>query len=312
MLFSQENNRMIRLDDYPSLALFARVVHHRSFSAAAREAGIAKSAVSRRIAELEKSLGVSLLRRSTRSLSVTDEGLRVYEHCANLLAAATAAEEAAQATSGAVRGVLRVNGPVTFSQMYLARAIALFLHRHPDVEVHLTTEDRFVDVVEGGFDVVVRIGRLADSALLARKLATDRLVVCASPAYLSERGTPSSPADLVHHECLHYALVPRGAEWRFRGANGAISVPTRGRLSSTDGTTLREAALAGTGLVVLPSFMVARDIAAGRLALVLEGARRAAIGVYAVTAHRTQAAPRTRAFVDFMAKHFGRADWMLG
>jgi DNA-binding transcriptional LysR family regulator len=302
---------MISLDTYPSLALFARVVHHRSFSAAAREAGIAKSAVSRRVAQLEKALGVRLLQRSTRRISVTDEGLRVYEHCVALVAAGAAAEEVAAGAEGEVRGTLRINAPVTFAQMHLARALAGFLALHPAVEAHLSTDDRFVDVVEGGFDVVIRIGRLADSGLIARKLAGDRLVVCASPAYLGARGEPQSPEELVHHECLHYALVPRAAEWRFRGSHASLAVPTRGRFTTTNGTVLREAALAGLGLVVLPSFMVAREVAAGELRLVLEGARRAAIGVYAVTAHRGHAPPRVRAFLDFAAGHFGARDWSM-
>ncbi|MFL5303947.1 MAG: LysR family transcriptional regulator [Polyangia bacterium] len=301
---------MIPLDDLPSLALFARVVDQRSFSAAAREAGMAKSAVSRRIAALERRLGISLLRRSTRALSVTDDGLRVYEHCAALLAAARAAEEAARARAG-VSGSIRVNGPVTLSQMHLARAVAGFLHRHPEVEVNLFAEDRLVDVIEGGFDVVVRIGRLADSALRSRKLAADRLVVCASPEYLARHGAPTAPADLVHHECLHYSLVPRAAEWRFRATGGGVlSVPTRGRFSSSNGTVLREAALAGVGVVVLPLFMVAREVDARQLVLLLEGARRARIGIYAVTAGGPAVAPRTRALIDHLAHYFARPRWM--
>jgi len=295
----------VKLDDYASLALFARVVHHRSFSAAAREAGMAKSVVSRRVARLEKALGVRLLQRSTRALSITDEGMRVYEHGAALVAAARAAEDAA--TQGAVRGVVRVNAPVTFGQLYLARAAASFLKEHPEVEVHLSTDDRFVDVVEGGYDVVVRIGRLADSGLVARKLASDRLVVCGSPEYLEARGTPTSPADLIHHECLHYGLVARTDEWRFRGAP---SVPTRGRFVATNGTVLREAALAGAGLAVVPSFMVASDVEAGRLVLVLEGARRASIGIFALTASASQTAARTRALLDWLAAYFARPRWV--
>jgi DNA-binding transcriptional LysR family regulator len=297
------------LDDLPSLALFARVVHHRSFSAAAREAGIAKSAVSRRVARLEEQLGVRLLRRSTRTLSVTEEGLRVYEHCAALVASATAAADAAGATRDTLRGTLRVNAPVTFAQMHLAAAVASFLQENAEVSVHLSTEDRIVDVVEGGFDVVLRVGRLADSGLAARRIATDRLVVCASPAYLARAGEPETPADLVRHNCLHYALVPLAGEWRFRDAGGPVSLPVRGNLVSTDGTVLREAALAGLGLAVLPSFMVAREVAEGRLRLVLEGRRRAEIGIFAVVAHRAHAPRRVRAFLDFLVKHFGRARW---
>ena len=295
---------MVALDDVASLALFARVVHHRSFSAAAREAGIVKSAVSRRIAKLEARFGVRLLQRSTRRLSVTEEGRRLYEHAASIVAAATTAEEAVGATAE-VRGTLRVNAPVSFAQRYLVPAIAGFLGEHPQVEVELTTDDRLVDVVESGFDVVVRIGRLADSGLTARKLAKDRLVVCAAPAYLAARGEPRSPADLAQHECLHYGIVRRADEWSFRG----VVPPVRGRFAATNGGVLVEAAKAGLGLLVAPSLLVSDELSAGRLRLVLEGARRAEIGVYAVMSHRRHAPARTRAFVDYLAKHFARPAW---
>jgi len=161
-----------------------------------------------------------------------------------------------------------------------------------------------VDVVEGGFDVVFRIGRLTDSSLVARKLATDRLVVCASPAYLARAGTPREPADLHRHACLHYALVPRSAEWRFRQGGRPMEVSTRGPLSCTDGLSLREALLAGAGLAAVPSMLVAADVAAGQLQLVLEGTRRAEFGLHALTAHRTQAPPRVRTLLDFLVSHF--------
>ena len=291
---------MIPVDQIASLALFARVVQHRSFSAAAREAGLAKSAVSRRIAELERALGVRLLHRTTRSLSLTEEGVRIHEHASNVVTAADAAQDVAGIATGAVRGTLRLNATVAFSQLYLAAAVARFLALHREVEAHLSTDERLVDVVEGGFDVVIRIGQLTDSSLVARRLATDRLVVCGSPEYLARAGTPRVPADLLQHACLHYALVPRGAEWRFRQGGRAIEVATRGALSCTDGLSLREAVLAGAGLAVVPSMLVADEVAAGRLRLVLEGARRAEIGIHAVTAHRTQIPPRVRALLDFL------------
>lgn len=297
---------MLTLDDYPSLALFARVVNLRSFSRAAREAGIAKSAVSRRIAKLEETLGLRLLQRSTRTVTVTEEGLRVYEHCARLVSAARAIEEVAGAAPGAVRGTLRINAPLTFAQMHLARALALFMQKHPELEVQLSTDDRMVDVVEGGFDVVIRIGRLSDSSLVARRLARDRLVVCGSPSYLAERGTPERPEDLLNHNCLHYSLVARDAEWRFRRS----PVPTQGSFSASNGTLLREAALAGLGLAVVPSFMVVREVSDGRLRLVLEGARRAEIGIYAITAHRAHSPPRTKAFLEFAVRYFARPEWL--
>jgi len=292
------------LEDLASMALFAQVVQRRSFTAAAREAGLAKSAVSKRISALEERLGVRLLTRTTRSLTLTEEGLRYYEHCAALVTAADAAEDAVAGASTAARGPLRVGAPVTLAQMYLADAVAGFLARWPDIEIDLAVEDRLIDVVEGGFDVAVRITRLADSSLIARRLATDRLVVCAAPSYLAARGRPASPADLVGHECLHYALVPHAGEWRFRGPRGAYSVPVRGRLTASNGTVLVRAALAGLGFAVVPRFMVADEVAAGRLELVLEGFRRAEIGVHAVFASRKQLPARTKLFVDHLVRWF--------
>jgi len=292
------------LEDLASMVLFAQVVQRRSFTAAAREVGLAKSAVSKRITALEERLGVRLLTRTTRSLPLTEEGLRYYEHCAALLAAADAAEDAVAGASTAPRGPLRVSAPVTLAQMHLADAIAAFLLRYPEIEIDLAVEDRVVDVVEGGFDVAVRVTRLADSSLVARRLATDRLVVCGAPAYLDARGRPATPADLIGHACLHYALVPRAAEWRFRGARGAYSVPVRGNFTASNGTVLVRAAVAGLGLAVAPRFMVAAEVAAGRLELVLEGFRRAEIGIHAVFPSRKQLPARTKLFVDHLVRWF--------
>jgi DNA-binding transcriptional LysR family regulator len=298
----------VRWDELPAMALFARVVQLRSFTAAAREAGVATAAVSKRIARLEDRLGVRLLHRTTRRLELTADGLRLYEHCAGILDAARAAEEAV-AAAGTPRGVVRVGAPVTFGQMYLATALAEFLAQQPDVEIDLVTDDRLVDVVAGGFDVVIRISRLTESGLVARRIASDRLVVCAAPGYLARAGTPVHPTELVHHACLHYALVPRAGEWRFRGPDGPYDVPVRGRLQASDGTVLRQAAIAGAGLVVLPSFMIAADVAAGRLVTVLDGHRRAEIGIHAVYPHRRNLPARTRALLDFLGKRFARPPW---
>jgi len=295
---------MTPVDQVGSLALFARVVQHRSFSAAAREAGLAKSAVSRRIAELERTLGVRLLHRTTRTLSLTEEGVRVHEHARALVASADAVQDVVGVATGAVRGTLRLNATGVFSQLYLTSAVVRFLALQPEVEVHLSTDDRLVDVVEGGFDVVFRIGRLTDSSLVARRLGTDRLVVCGSPVYLARAGTPRVPADLLRHACLHYALVSRAAEWRFRQGNRTLEVSTRGAFSCTDGLSLRAALLAGAGLGAVPSMLVAEDVAARRLHLVLEGARHVEFGIHAVTAHRTHVPPRVRALLDFLGTDF--------
>lgn len=291
------------------MALFAHVVRLRSFTRAAEHVGIAKSAASKRITRLEDALGVKLLRRTTRTLSLTEEGMRYYEHCARIVGAAADAAESIADVGERARGPLKIGAPVTLSQMYLARMVAAFCAAEPEIDVTLVAEDRLIDVVAGGYDAVVRVSRLSDTSLVARRLAKDRLVICASPAYLAAHGTPTSPADLVHHACLHYALVPLAHEWRFRKGRDRYVVPVRPRLTASDGTVLREAAVAGLGLAVLPAFMVAPHVADGRLALVLEGARRAEIGIHVAYAHREHVPRRLRLFVDHLVRRFAGDAW---
>ena len=291
-----------------SFALFAAVVRHRSFTGAAREAGLVKSAVSKRITQLEARLGVRLLHRTTRQLVLTDEGARFYQHCAALVAAAEAAVESAAGADDSLRGVIRVSAPVVFAERHLTRALAAFLTERPAIEVQLSVDDRLVDVIGAGFDLAIRIGRLAPTSLVARKLAADRLVVCASADYLARRGTPAHPGDLVHHSCLRYALVDTAAEWRFRGPHGPFVLPAQGPLIASSGAILREAAIAGLGLAVLPLHMVARDVTDGRLELVLEGQRKAEIAIHAVYPDRRLPA-RTRALVDFLVRWFAEPAW---
>jgi DNA-binding transcriptional LysR family regulator len=297
------------LDHVADLALYARVVEHRSFSEAARRSGIAKSAVSRRIALLEARVGVQLLRRTTRSLHVTAEGARFYVHCAQILASARAAEDEIAGADTRLRGRVRISAPVTFGQMHLAAVLAAFQLEHPDVELQLVTDDRLVDVVGAGFDLVLRIARLKDASFVAKRLAKDRLVVVGSPAYLQRVGRPTTPEDLVHHNCLHYDLVPLPAEWKFRGADRRSMLAVKGNFTATDGTVLREAAIAGLGLAVLPLFMVSAEVHAGRLELVLDGVRRAEIGIYAVVSATRGLPLRVRTLLEFLVRAFARADW---
>ncbi len=297
------------LDELTSMAVFARVVELRSFSAAARELGLSKSAVSTRVSRLEASLGVRLMHRTTRKLSLTEAGLALYERCARIVQAADEAAEVAEDASSAPRGTLRVNAPVTFSQLYMGPVLASFLAAYPEVRVALTVSDRLVDLVEEGTDVAIRITRLQDSSLIARKLADDRGVVVASPDYLARRGTPEVPEDLVEHDCLRYSGLDARVEWRFVGPDGPYSVPVRGPLVASDGAVLREGAVAGLGLAVVPTFMVADDLAAGRLVIVLDDHRDAPLGVYAVMAERRHLAPKVRVFVDYLAARFAEPPW---
>src|SRR5262245_3881510 len=202
-LFSQENDRVFSPDDLPTLAVFAEVVERRSFTAAADAVGWAKSAVSRRIALLEARMGVRLLQRTTRRVSPTAEGQRLYQQCAQLVTAARRADLVLANADG--EGAVRVTAATAFAQLHLVGALAEFLHRHPGAVVHLDASNRIVDLIGDGIDVAIRIGRLPDSSLVARRLVSDPVVAVASPAYLKRAGVPRQLADLRRHACLRYS-----------------------------------------------------------------------------------------------------------
>ncbi|MBJ6765001.1 LysR family transcriptional regulator [Myxococcaceae bacterium JPH2] len=293
-------------DDLLGLACFARVVEHRSFSRAATVLGVSKSVVSSRVSRLETRVGERLLIRTTRKLSVTDAGLKVYSHVSRMLQEAGAATRGA---SDAERGTLRLNAPVSFAQMYLAAPLARFLAAHPHTTVEVSLSDRLVDLVEERVDVALRISRLRDSSLVARRLASTALHVCASPAYLKRRGTPERPEDLLHHDCLRYSHLRMQDEWRFYGPEGRIPIPVSGPLAAGNGSMLREAVAHGVGLAVLPRFMVAEDLRSGRLVTVLDDFAPRPVSIYAVHASGRAPAPRVRALLDVLAAEFRVAPW---
>jgi DNA-binding transcriptional LysR family regulator len=301
-------------DDIVAMVCFARVVEARSFTAAAAKLGVSKSVVSARVAQLEQKLGARLLHRTTRKLSLTPEGLALFERCARVLAAADEAVTAAEGAADAPRGLLRVNAPVAFAEDYLAAPMAAYLAQHPDVRIELGLDDRAIDLVEQSVDVAIRIAaRLRGAGLVARKLAADRTVLCASPAYLTQRGTPASAAELVHHDCLVYSLLKVADEWRFRerGAKEIVTVPIAGRFCAGSGAVLRQAALAGMGLAVLPTFMIASDLEAGRLRTVLDTFAGVELGIYAVYPQSSRPPAKVRAFVDRLVAHFRTPRWPL-
>jgi len=301
-------------DEILAMVFFARVVEQGSFTRAAAKLGVAKSVVSARVARLEAELRVRLINRTTRRLSVTPDGLALYERCARVLAAADEAAAAVAATGDAPRGLLRINAPVAFAEDYLAAPMAAYLERHPDVRIELGLNDRLIDLAEENVDLAVRVtSRLRGGGLVARKLASDRTVLCASPAYLARKGTPEAPADLVHHDCLIYSLLRVRDEWRFRerGARELFSVPVAGRFSAASGAVLRQAALAGMGLAVLPSFMVARDIQAGRLIPVVDSFQGVELGVYALYPQARRVPGKVRAFVDLLVASFRAPPWQM-
>ncbi|HEX6958267.1 MAG TPA: LysR family transcriptional regulator [Ferrovibrio sp.] len=288
------------------LAVFARVVENNSFSAAAAALKLSKSAVSKQVARLEARLGAQLLQRTTRKLALTETGRIVYGHAQRLLAEAEAAETAVQALYSTPRGRLRVNMPVNFGQMHVAPLLPDFLARCPELELELTVNDRRIDLLEEDVDVAIRIGVLADSTLTARRLARNRMVICAAPAYLRRAGVPMKPEDLRQHQCLVYSYLPAPEIWPLvNEAGAAAAVKVSGRLHANNGDMLRIAALAGTGIIFSPSFMVGADLAAGRLVPLLESYTPAPSGIYAVYPAQRYLTPKVRAFIDFLAERFG-------
>jgi DNA-binding transcriptional LysR family regulator len=292
-------------DDIVSLFVFARVVELRSFTAAAAKLELSKSTISHRIAQLEEKVGARLLSRTTRRISLTPAGMLVYERCAKMASEADAAASIAAGVGASVRGELRVTAPVAFAEQHLAAPLAAFLAEERDVRITMELSDRLVDIANEGIDLAIRItGRLREPDLVARKLASDRTILCASPAYLQRRGTPREPSDLLRHDCLRYTQLSVRDEWRFK-EEWTYSVPVEGKLAASSGIMLREAALAGMGIAVLPLFMIANELETGRLVSVLHGTFRSVdVGIYAVHAYGQKVPAAVRALSAFLEKWF--------
>ena len=294
------------MDRLAAIEAFVRVAECGSFSQAAQRLHSSKSVVSRQVGALEAELGARLIHRTTRALTLTEPGRSYFERASRILADLAEANASVGRLQSAPRGRLRVNAPMSFGFLHLAPALPDFLDRYGDVELELIMNDRFVDLVEEGFDVAVRIGKLEDSSLVARRLAPMRRTVCAAPAYLQKRGVPNSPEDLKSHECLCYSNLGMTQEWRFVRPDGRPwPIEVHGRLHANNGDALRAAALHGFGLAVLPSFLTGRDIQSGALVSVLEPFMPQDSAVYAVYPHARHLSPKVRAFVDFLAERFG-------
>lgn len=296
---------MDRLDD---LRLFTCVAETRSFTRAAERMGLSKSAASRRIAELEARLGARLFHRTTRSISLTQVGQGFHERVSQILADLEEAEGLVASQHAAPRGVLKLAAPMSFGLLHLGPAICAFQERFPEVQVDVDLSDRFVDLVDEGYDLAVRIGRLKDSSLIARRICPARRVAVASPAYLHRRGEPATPDALAEHDCLHYSNASVADHWSFRAAPGSEMLrPARPAITmrANNGDILRTAAVAGRGIAVLPTFIVGDDLAAGRLRTVLLDWTMSPSALHAVYPANRHLSPKVRAFVDFIAARFG-------
>lgn len=296
------------LDRLEDLRLFTLVAEGKSFTKAAEKLGLSKSAASRRIGELEARLGARLFNRTTRHISLTQVGEGFHARVSQALEALEEAERSVASQHQAPRGTLKLAAPMSFGFVHLSGAIADFMGLYPEVAVDMDLSDRYVDLVEEGYDLAVRVGRLKDSSLVARRLCPARAVICASPHYLARRGTPMDPADLADHDCLIYTNIPNPEQWTFRTAPGSEAtrnVRITGRLRANNGDALREAAIHGQGLALLPTFIVGDALSAGRLVPVLDNFLLPPGAVHAVYPANRHLSPKVRAFVDFLAGRFG-------
>lgn len=295
------------MDRIGDIGLFLRVLDLGSISAAARSLDLSVAVASQRLQRLERELGVRLLHRTTRRLHATPEGAVLAEQGRALVDDLEALGASLRQAGTGITGTLRVTTSSSFGRLYVSPLLPEFLARHPGVSLSVNLSDHVLDLVSAGFDLAIRIGALDDSALVARRLANNRRLLCASPDYLRRRGMPRTPQDLARHDCL-LLVGSQGRQdvWRLGdGAGGEIAVRVRGRIEANTGELLSDAALAGFGIALHSAWHVCADMRAGRLVQVLPDYPLADTGIYAVMPQRRLVPPRVRAFVDFLAERFG-------
>ncbi len=292
------------MDKLISMKVFARVAKLGSFSAAAEDLGISKAMASKHITALENTLGVRLLNRTTRKISLTEVGAAYRERVKLILAEIEETELSVSQLNTEPRGTLKMMAPTSFGAFHLSRAAADFMDEYPDINVELILSDREADLAEEGLDLSFHVGELSDSSLIARKIASARMVVCASPEYLEKHGVPETPEDLVDHTCLLFTPRFPANEWHFNRDGEDFTVKVSGCMKSNVGDTLRVGSIKGLGLIQQPTYMVGQDIKLGRLQVVLEEYEPAERPIYLMYLHRRHLSAKVRTFVDFLLERF--------
>lgn len=297
------------MDKFKEMQAFVAVADTGSFVNAADQLETSKAAVSRYVADLEQRLGARLMNRTTRRLSLTDEGQMFLVHSKETLALVRDAEEEIQNKRNNAVGLIRINAPVTFGILHLAPVWGKFTELYPQVKLDVTLSDRVVDLVDEGYDFAIRIASLPSSTLITRKLATTRMVTCASPRYLKDKAKLTHPNDLIDHSVIGYSYWATGDVWVFDGPEGEVHVKTRPKIHTNNGDTCKGAALAHQGIILQPTFIVGDDIQKGLLKEILPEFKSIELGIYAVYSSRKLVSPRIRALIDFLVKHFQTVSW---
>lgn len=291
------------MDRFHLMQLFVRIVESGSFSAVARELGMIQPTVSKQMTVLEEKLGVRLLNRTTRRLSLTEAGREYYERCQRILDEVQEMETEVSGLQNRPTGTLRVNTPVAFGHVHMLPLLLAFRRKYPGLAIDLSLDDRFVDLIQEGIDVAIRFGDLGDSQLVARHVGSSARVCVASPEYLAARGVPQEPDDLKQHNCITYTYL-FSSEWPFEGPDGPLSVKVRGDFRANSGMTIRAAALEGTGVASIPAFLVRDDIETGRLVQILTEFAPAPMRISAVYPSARLLSRKVKLFVDYIQEEF--------
>jgi len=294
------------LDRLDAIRAFQRVVETGSFSAVAREKGVAQPTISKLVAALEAHLGAQLLNRTSRSLSLTEAGQDYYEASSKLLVDLDAAESRIGRRQAAPSGLLRVTLSAGFGRMHVVPLLPAFFALYPEVAVDITISDRFVDLVEEGLDLAIRIGHLNDSALIARRIGSSMRRTVASQSYLDRHGTPLSPQDLTHHQGITFVFRGAPQEWRFRGPDGPVDIEPSGRLRANDGENIRQAVLSGLGIAHAPGWLFHTEIQRGEVKVLLADWQTQAEPISAVYQATRRQSTKARVFIDYLAEAFAR------
>ncbi len=292
------------MDRLGAMEMFVRIVETGNFSAVARQLGTTQPTISKQLTALEKQLRTRLLNRSTRSLSLTEAGATYYERCRRIIDEVREAEGALGQLQSALTGTLHVNGSIALGQIFLAPLVLRFQRQYPELAIELSLSDRYIDLVEEGVDVAVRIGRLADSNLVARRLGSTRRVLVATPAYLAAHGTPERPEDLAQHSCLLYAYLSSGNEWTFKGPEGEIRVRVRGNFKANNGEAIRQALLANVGVAMSPDWLIHDKLASGEVVALLPEFALPPLEINAVYPSGRHVSTKVRTFIEFLQNEF--------
>jgi DNA-binding transcriptional LysR family regulator len=297
------------VDKFQEMLTFSAVVDAGSFVGGANTLDMSKAAVSRYVGDLETRLGVRLLHRTTRKLSLTEEGEVFYARCKELLSNISDAElEITSRTAEAV-GLLRISAPVTFGILHLANLWGEFARKHPKVSLDITLSDRVIDIIEDGFDVAIRIAQLPNSTLISKKLASTKMVLCASPQYIKRNGKLTHPSDLTKHAVLAYTYWSMRDEWTFEGPEGSVTVKTVPRLKTNNGDTNLAGALMHQGIVLQPTFLVGKYLNSGELVELIPEYKSIELGIYAIYPTRKLVSPKVRLLIDFLVQSFKKPNW---